>query len=64
MNNALAIHVGYQLRNRAIITARGQVKSDGDTPWLSLEFNVFAGGFEGMTSDYCQTAIYRYKRQI
>jgi len=52
MNNALAIHVGYQLPNRAIITARGQVKSDGHTPCLSVEFNVFAGGFEGMTSDY------------
>lgn len=52
MHNPLNIYFGYQLRDRVIMTTRDQFELAVNMPYLSVNFNVFAGGFEGVTSDY------------
>ena len=48
----LAIELGYQLYNRAIISIDGQIQTEEKAPWLILDVKVYAGGFEGTISDY------------
>jgi hypothetical protein len=46
------ILIGYQVRGRAVLKARGPVESGGTMPWLAVDIHVWAGGFEGYISDY------------